>query len=113
MASGGASKYSLLNTLPLFDVGGTTLTLGTAAGSITFPTTPRPSGVGLYAILSAETFMRYRINTDSGGGDDGYYPENVFTIQALHPSATTFNARVASSDGTLYMTYYYAGTARA
>ena len=109
-AGGGAAKWSFLDAMPLLDGNGTTLTLGTAVGSITVPTNPRPHGVILYPELTTETFMRWRGNTASGAATDGYFKNRQTIMAPLNNSLTTINARVAADDGTLFATWIFAGS---
>jgi hypothetical protein len=110
MASrGGASKYGLVNALPLRDIQGTTITLGTADASVGIPTDPRPHGVILEPILSAEDYMRIRIDTSSET-DGGYLADgNVYQFPT-HSASSSIHASVATSDGTLYLSWVFAGS---
>ena len=109
-SGGGAAKWSFLEAMPFLDMQGTTLVLGTAVGSITVPTNPRPHGMILYPELTTETFMRVRGNTPSGGADDGYLKNRQTVMAPLNNTLTTINARVAANDGTLYASWVFAGS---
>lgn len=107
---GGASRQGFLANLPLFDLQGTTLVLGTAAGSVTVPTNPRPHGVILFPTASAEDYIRLRVNTASGAGTDGYLGNGGEYQFSLDSRVTSINARVASGAGTLNVTWVFSGT---
>ncbi len=109
-AGGGAAKWSFLDAMPFLDAQGTTLVLGTAVGTLTIPTSPRPHGMILYTELTTETFMRLRGNTAAGASTDGFLKNRQTIMAPISNALNTISARVAADGGTLFTSWIFAGS---
>lgn len=107
---GGAARMGMLGAAPLADIQGTVLVLGTAAGSLTLPTTPRPIGAILMPDITTEEFMLIRLNAPSTDAFPAEMPSGSEWSIRFNSSVTTINARVASGLGTLHVSYLFGGT---
>ena len=106
--SGG--RASLAAAMPLAEVEGTTLALGTTAGTLTVPTDPQAHGVILHGIIGAEAFFRVSVAGDPTAANAGYLAQDQDFVFALNPVATEIRAAVDSGAGTVYATWLYAGS---
>ena len=109
MARYPGGRASFVDAAPLADVQGGTLVLGTADGSITIPTNPRPVGALLHP-TAEENFVRARV--DASSETSGAYLKTAETHRVnFDAGATNLHVSVDSGAGTLYVTWLFAGSA--